>query len=474
MGAGKTTVGQRCAELLDRPFLDTDELVVAATGMPFADILAAEGEAGFRRLERLAVADAAASPTPLVISCGGGAVLDADNRRTLRAHGVVVWLLASSAELWRRASCTTTPPSAARGRRQRRPRSSACVRSASPRTRLPRTCRSTPTAAPSTRSPTAVLEEYRSRGTGDGRARPTRPTTCRRRRRAGRRRLRCSAGRRRVAVVSQPGIADFHAPALLAALQHAGIATDLFLIGEGEDAKSLDHGRRPVLAPRRLGPPPRRRRRRPRRGSGGRHRRLRGVGVPPRRRRRAGPHHAARAGRRRHRRQDRGQPSRRARTSSARSTSPSRSTPTSPRWPRCRRASSAPASARSRSTRSCPAASASPSIVEHRAAAVVARDADVLTDLVAALRGDEGARGRRRPAGAHRAPGHAQPRPHARARARVGRRLRAAPRRGGGGRPRVRGCARRRARAHRRRHRRPLPQRGQPHSTCRPRCPAAR
>jgi 3-dehydroquinate synthase len=46
-------------------------------------------------------------------------------------------------------------------------------------------------------------------------------------------------GRRRVAVVSQPGVADFHAPALTTALQHADLVTDLFLIGEGEDAKSL-------------------------------------------------------------------------------------------------------------------------------------------------------------------------------------------------------------------------------------------
>ena len=99
MGAGKTTVGQRCAELLDRPFVDTDELVVAAAGVPFDDIWAAEGEQGFRLRERLAVADAAASPTPLVISCGGGAVLDAENRRALRARGVVVLLTASSAAL---------------------------------------------------------------------------------------------------------------------------------------------------------------------------------------------------------------------------------------------------------------------------------------------------------------------------------------------------------------------------------------
>jgi shikimate kinase len=99
MGAGKTTVGQRCAELLERPFVDTDELVVASAGVPFDDIWAAEGEQGFRARERVAVTDAAASPTPLVISCGGGAVLDADNRRALRTTGVVVWLVASSSEL---------------------------------------------------------------------------------------------------------------------------------------------------------------------------------------------------------------------------------------------------------------------------------------------------------------------------------------------------------------------------------------
>src|SRR3954470_24212594 len=96
MGAGKTTVGQRCAVILDRPFVDTDELVVATAGVPFDDIWGAEGEQGFRARERFAVADAAASPTPLVISCGGGAVLDADNRRALRATGLVVWLLASA------------------------------------------------------------------------------------------------------------------------------------------------------------------------------------------------------------------------------------------------------------------------------------------------------------------------------------------------------------------------------------------
>ena len=99
MGAGKTTVGQRCALLLDRAFVDTDQLVEANTRMGVASIFAEHGEQQFRVLERDAIADASASPEPLVIACGGGAVLDPENRRQLRDHGVVVWLRASPAEL---------------------------------------------------------------------------------------------------------------------------------------------------------------------------------------------------------------------------------------------------------------------------------------------------------------------------------------------------------------------------------------
>jgi shikimate kinase len=99
MGAGKTTVGHRCAELLDRPFVDTDQLVEATTRMAVAEIFDQHGEQRFRALERDAIADACASPAPLVIACGGGAVLDPDNRRVLRSHGVVVWLQASPAVL---------------------------------------------------------------------------------------------------------------------------------------------------------------------------------------------------------------------------------------------------------------------------------------------------------------------------------------------------------------------------------------
>jgi shikimate kinase len=94
MGAGKTTVGERCAQRLARPFVDTDDLVQALAGRPVADLFATDGEAAFRALERQAVADACASPIPLVIACGGGAVLDPTSRRLLHSAGFVVWLRA--------------------------------------------------------------------------------------------------------------------------------------------------------------------------------------------------------------------------------------------------------------------------------------------------------------------------------------------------------------------------------------------
>jgi shikimate kinase len=110
MGAGKTTVGQKCAQRLDRAFVDTDDVVVTASGMTVDEIFATAGEPHFRDLERAAVADVCASPAPLVIACGGGVALDPDNRRLLRSTGVVVWLRAPAKVLAGRVGDGTSRP----------------------------------------------------------------------------------------------------------------------------------------------------------------------------------------------------------------------------------------------------------------------------------------------------------------------------------------------------------------------------
>lgn len=103
MGAGKSTVGAVCAERLDRPFVDTDDLVEASAGRSVREIFEAEGEAAFRALEQAAVERAAAGE-PAVIACGGGVALGSANRAVLRARGFVVWLDAPTEALADRAT----------------------------------------------------------------------------------------------------------------------------------------------------------------------------------------------------------------------------------------------------------------------------------------------------------------------------------------------------------------------------------
>jgi shikimate kinase / 3-dehydroquinate synthase len=90
-GSGKSVVGRRVAEILGRPFIDTDELIERSTGRTPADHIRADGEPAFRNLERQAVTDACAEPGA-VVAAGGGAVLDPLNRWAMMEHGLRVQL----------------------------------------------------------------------------------------------------------------------------------------------------------------------------------------------------------------------------------------------------------------------------------------------------------------------------------------------------------------------------------------------
>ncbi|MBC7236214.1 MAG: 3-dehydroquinate synthase [Chloroflexi bacterium] len=101
MGTGKSSVAREVARLLGRPFVDMDERIEERAGMTIPDIFRRQGEAAFRELER-AICRELAAQQGLVIATGGGALVDAENRRAMMRNGLVICLDCDVEELLHR------------------------------------------------------------------------------------------------------------------------------------------------------------------------------------------------------------------------------------------------------------------------------------------------------------------------------------------------------------------------------------
>ncbi|WP_281968152.1 shikimate kinase [Roseovarius nanhaiticus] len=109
MGAGKTAVGKALAARLGVPFRDSDAEIEAAAAMTIAEIFERDGEAFFRARETEVIRRLISGP-PCILSTGGGAFLQAQNREMISAKGVSVWLNADLALLWSRVKNKDTRP----------------------------------------------------------------------------------------------------------------------------------------------------------------------------------------------------------------------------------------------------------------------------------------------------------------------------------------------------------------------------
>lgn len=94
MGAGKSTVGKLLAESLKYDFIDTDVEIEKKHNMRISDMFSKYGEAYFRKLEKEYI-NSILGDTPIVISCGGGSVIDADNVNKLKSLGKIIYLRAN-------------------------------------------------------------------------------------------------------------------------------------------------------------------------------------------------------------------------------------------------------------------------------------------------------------------------------------------------------------------------------------------
>ncbi len=109
MGAGKTAVGRSLAQSLNVPFLDSDEEIVAASNMTIKEIFDKYGEDFFRSAETKVI-HRLLTVEPGVLSTGGGAFLQEENRKNIKEYGVSVCISASVDLLWSRVKNKDTRP----------------------------------------------------------------------------------------------------------------------------------------------------------------------------------------------------------------------------------------------------------------------------------------------------------------------------------------------------------------------------
>jgi len=98
MGTGKTTVGKLLAQRLKYEFVDTDVFIEGRAGRSIAEIFAELGEAAFRQMETEAALELA-NRDELVISTGGGLMLDDGNVAALGENGRIFCLTATPNEI---------------------------------------------------------------------------------------------------------------------------------------------------------------------------------------------------------------------------------------------------------------------------------------------------------------------------------------------------------------------------------------
>ena len=105
-GAGKSTIGRRLAQEVDRTFVELDRLIERESGLSLQALFELHGEPHVRTLEARVLAELVAGggpePAAVVVAVGGGLVTWPESWSLLKARALTVWLKATPQEHWDR------------------------------------------------------------------------------------------------------------------------------------------------------------------------------------------------------------------------------------------------------------------------------------------------------------------------------------------------------------------------------------
>lgn len=88
---GKSTIGKRVSEYLNKDFVDTDKIITERISMPIKDFIEQYGEEEFRKVEIDVIKDLSKNNN-LVISTGGGVIKKSINMDRLKANGKIIFI----------------------------------------------------------------------------------------------------------------------------------------------------------------------------------------------------------------------------------------------------------------------------------------------------------------------------------------------------------------------------------------------
>jgi shikimate kinase len=109
MGTGKTVTGRVLAEQTGLELVDMDAVIEEQQNRAISEIFATDGEAAFRTMERELVQELA-QREGLIVSTGGGIVLNPENIADFEKSGLVVCLKASPEMIFQRVEKDASRP----------------------------------------------------------------------------------------------------------------------------------------------------------------------------------------------------------------------------------------------------------------------------------------------------------------------------------------------------------------------------